>query len=132
MLEPHSFDHVVQFTGPTGANAAEAALKIARKVTGRTNVIAFTNGFHGVSMRALAATGNAHHRQAAGLPLSGVTRMPYDGYFGVDVDTIDYLDRILSDPSSGIDEAAAVIVETIQGEVVATGTTWRGNPAQPF
>jgi diaminobutyrate-2-oxoglutarate transaminase len=132
VLEPRGFDHVVQFTGPTGANAVEAALKIARKVTGRTNVIAFTNGFHGVSMGALAATGNAHHRQAAGLPLSGVARMPYDGYFGADVDTIDYLDRMLSDPSSGIDEAAAVIVETIQGEVVATGTTWRGNPAQPF
>ena len=126
VLEPRGFDHVVQFTGPTGANAVEAALKIARKVTGRTNVIAFTNGFHGVSMGALAATGNAHHRQAAGLPLSGVARMPYDGYFGADVDTIDYLDRMLSDPGSGIDEAAAVIVETVQGEggLNTAGATW--------
>jgi diaminobutyrate-2-oxoglutarate transaminase len=50
ILEPRGLDHRVQFTGPTGANAVEAALKLARKVTGRTNVIAFTNGFHGVTM----------------------------------------------------------------------------------
>ncbi len=40
------------FTGPTGANAVEAALKLARKVTGRTNVISFTNGFHGMTLGA--------------------------------------------------------------------------------
>ncbi len=49
----------MQFVGPTGTNAVEAALKIARKVTGRQNVIYFTNGFHGVSLGALAVTGNA-------------------------------------------------------------------------
>ena len=116
ILEPRDLDYVVQFTGPTGTNAVEAALKIARKVTGRTNVICFTNGFHGVTTGALAATGNRHHRGAAGLPLQGTTTMPFDGYFGAKVNTIDYLDRMLSDPSSGIDAPAAVIVETIQGE----------------
>jgi diaminobutyrate-2-oxoglutarate transaminase len=115
VLRPRDLDYVVQFTGPTGTNAVEAALKIARKVTGRTNVICFTNGFHGVSTSALAATGNRHHRGVAGVPLHGTTVMPFDGYFG-DVDTIEYLDRILSDPSSGVDEPAAVIVETVQGE----------------
>lgn len=115
VLEPRDLDYVVQFTGPTGTNAVEAALKIARKVTGRTNVICFTNGFHGVSTGALAATGNGHHRQAAGLPLYGTTVMPYDGYFG-DVDTIDYLDRMLGDASSGVDHPAAVLVECVQGE----------------
>lgn len=116
ILKPRRLDYVVQFTGPTGANAVEAALKIARKVTGRTNVICFTNGFHGVSTGALAATGNRYHRAAAGLPLQGTTTMPFDGYFGPQVDTIDYLERMLSDPSSGVDTPAAVIVETIQGE----------------
>lgn len=116
VLKPRELDYVIQFTGPTGTNAVEAALKIARKVTGRTNVIAFTNGFHGVSMGALAATGNQHHRHGAGLPLQGTTRMPFDGYFGDEVDTIEYLRRMLSDPSSGVDDPAAVIVETIQGE----------------
>jgi diaminobutyrate-2-oxoglutarate transaminase len=116
VLEPRGLDYVVQFTGPTGANAVEAALKIARKVTGRSNIISFTNGFHGVSMGALAATGNHHHRGAAGMPLYGVTRMPFDGYFGDEINTVEYLDRMLSDSSSGIDDPAAVIVETVQGE----------------
>ena len=58
---------MVQFTGPTGTNAVEAALKLARNVTGRENVVSFTNGFHGVTLGALAATGNAHHRGAAGV-----------------------------------------------------------------
>jgi diaminobutyrate-2-oxoglutarate transaminase len=116
VFKPRDLDYVVQFTGPTGTNAVEAALKIARKATGRTNVISFTNGFHGVSTGALAATGNSHHRKAAGVPLFGTTVMPFDGYFGPDIDTIDYLDRMIKDPSSGIDFPAAVIVETVQGE----------------
>lgn len=116
ILVPRDLDYVVQFTGPTGTNAVEAAFKIARKVTGRTNIIFFTNGFHGVSAGALAATGNQHHRGAAGFPLNGTTAMPFDGYFGEDTDTIGYMDRMLSDPSSGIDTPAAVIVETVQGE----------------
>ena len=59
ILAPRELDYVVQFPGPTGTNAVEAALKIARKVTGRTNVICFTNAFHGVSLGALAATSNS-------------------------------------------------------------------------
>jgi len=109
-------DYVVQFTGPTGTNAVEAALKLARNVTGRETVIAFTNGFHGVSLGALAATGNSHHRGASGVALNGTTRMPYDGYLGEDFDTIAYLDKVLSDSSSGVDKPAAVIFEAVQGE----------------
>ncbi|MGI9420261.1 MAG: diaminobutyrate--2-oxoglutarate transaminase [Geminicoccaceae bacterium] len=115
VLRPRGLDHVVQFTGPTGTNAVEAALKIARKVTGRTNVVCFTNGFHGVSTGALAATGNSHHRGVAGVPLYGTTVMPYDRYVG-DADTINLLDRMLGDASSGVDHPAAVLVETVQGE----------------
>ncbi|MFA7553636.1 MAG: diaminobutyrate--2-oxoglutarate transaminase [Spongiibacteraceae bacterium] len=116
ILKPRGLDYVVQFTGPTGTNAVEAALKLARNVTGRENIIAFTNGFHGVSLGALATTGNSHHRGAAGVSLAGVSRMPFDGYLGDDVDTTAYLDKVLSDSSSGIDKPAAVIVETVQGE----------------
>ncbi|WP_353009776.1 diaminobutyrate--2-oxoglutarate transaminase [Mesorhizobium sp. M0843] len=116
ILEPRQLDYVVQFPGPTGANAVEAALKLARKITGRSNIIAFTNGFHGVSLGALSCTGNRYHRAAAGQLLGGITRLPYDGYFGSAVDTSDYLDRLLSDPSSGVDAPAAVIVETVQGD----------------
>lgn len=116
ILKPRKLDYVVQFPGPTGANAVEAALKLARKVTRRQNVIAFTNGFHGVTLGALATTANGFHRSGAGIALSGVTRMPFDGYFGPSVDTADYLDRMLEDKSSGVDAPAAVIVETVQGE----------------
>ncbi len=116
ILKPRNLEYMVQFTGPTGTNAVEAAMKLARNVTGRKNIIAFTNGFHGVSLGALAATGNSHHRGAAGVMLNGTSRMPFDGYLGDDIDTNAYLDKVLSDSSSGIDKPAAVIVETVQGE----------------
>lgn len=117
ILNPRGFgDYVVQFTGPTGTNSVEAALKLARKVTGRSNVVSFTNGFHGCSIGALAVTGNQHHRGAAGVPLTDVSRMPYDNYFGDKVDTIAMMDKLLSDPSSGVDKPAAAIVEVVQGE----------------
>lgn len=117
ILTPRGMDgYLMQFTGPTGTNAVEAALKLARKVTGRNNVISFTNGFHGCSIGALAATGNGHHRGAAGVALSDVSRMPYANYFGEKVSTVAMMDKLLSDPSSGIDKPAAVIVEVVQGE----------------
>ena len=115
ILEPRGMDHRVMFTGPTGANAVEAAMKTARKVTGRTNIIAFTNGFHGVTMGALAATGNGYHRGGAGMDKSGVTRLPFDGYAD-GVDSAALLDQMLSDPSGGIDAPAAIMFETVQGE----------------
>ncbi|SET11815.1 diaminobutyrate--2-oxoglutarate transaminase [Paracoccus homiensis] len=115
ILQPRGMDHRVMFMGPTGANAVEAAMKIARKSTGRTNIIAFTNGFHGVTMGALAATGNGYHRGGAGMDTQGVTRMPYDG-FAKGVDGAALLDQMLSDASGGIDAPAAIMLETVQGE----------------
>lgn len=116
ILRPREMDHKVMFTGPTGANAVEAAMKIARKVTGRSNIISFTNGFHGVTQGALAATGNAYHRGGAGVTLNNVTRMPYDGYLGSSCDTADFLEAMLKDRSSGLDAPAAILLETVQGE----------------
>lgn len=116
ILKPRKMEYSVQFTGPTGTNAVEAAMKLARNITGRENIVTFTNGFHGVTLGALAATGNSHHRGAAGVSLTGTFRMPYDGYLGDDIDTTAYLDKVLSDSSSGVDTPAAVIVECVQGE----------------
>jgi len=116
ILRPRAMRYKLQFTGPTGTNAVEAALKLARNVKGRTNVVAFTNGFHGVTGGSLAATGNAKFRTAAGIPLDNTVFMPYDGYFGAKVDTAEYLERMLCDRSSGVDAPAAAIVETVQGE----------------
>lgn len=116
ILKPRDMDYRMQFTGPTGTNAVEAALKLARKITGRSTVVSFTNGFHGCSLGAVAVTGNQHHRGGAGVELGGVTRMPFCGYHGRDADTLKMMDKLLSDPSSGVDHPAAVIVEAVQGE----------------
>ena len=115
ILKPRGMTHKVMFTGPTGANAVEAAMKTARKVTCRTNVIAFSNGFHGVTMGALAATGNGYHRGGAGMDTSGISRLPYDEYAD-GVDSAALLDQMLSDPSGGVDAPAAILFETVQGE----------------
>ena len=116
VLAPRGMDHLMQFTGPTGANAVEAALKLARKVTGRTNVVAFTNGFHGVTAGALAVTGSAYNRMSPVMPLAGVTRMPFDGYANGTLDAAGLLETMLADPSGGIDPPAAIIMESVQGE----------------
>lgn len=129
ILKPRGLEFVMQFTGPTGSNAVEAALKLARNIKGRENIISFTNGFHGVSLGSLAVTGNSHHRGAAGTSLGGTERIPYDGYLGDDIDTTAYLDKMLSDSSSGVDTPAAVIVETVQGEggINAASFEWLRN-----
>jgi diaminobutyrate-2-oxoglutarate transaminase len=126
VLSPRGLDYVMQFTGPTGTNAVEAALKIARKATGRSNVVCFTNGFHGVSLGALAVTGNEYFRRAAGVPLPCATAIPFDGYLGEGIDTLEQLERMISDPSSGMELPAAVILEVVQGEggLNVASNTW--------
>jgi len=126
ILKPRQMQYKVQFTGPTGTNAVEAAIKLARNVTGRQNVISFTNGFHGVTLGALSLTGNRKYRDAAGVALSDVHHAPYSGYFGHDIDTVAMLDKLIADPSSGVDHPAAIIVETVQGEggLNVAGLNW--------
>jgi len=117
ILAPRGLAYKQQFTGPTGTNAVEAALKLARKVTGRTSVVAFTNAFHGVSLGSLAATASASKRQGAGVELNGVIRLPYHGFLGSErEDDARYIEAMLTDPGSGLDAPAAIILETVQGE----------------
>lgn len=108
-------DYKLQFVGPTGTNAVEAALKLARKVTGSTEIFAFTDGFHGVSLGALATCGEHSKRAAGGVPLNNVTRVPFEGFHG-NLDTIAFVERMLDDPNSGWVPPAAFIVEIVQGE----------------
>lgn len=116
ILEPRNMEYKVQFTGPTGTNAVETAMKLARLVKQRSNIIAFTNGYHGLTMGSLSVTGNSFYRDESYGVRANTDFMPFDGYMGEGVDTIEYLEKVLSDQSSGIDLPAAVIVETIQGE----------------
>ncbi len=116
ILKPRDLPYIVQFPGPTGTNTVEAALKLARKATGRHTVAAFTRGYHGMTLGALAATGNRAKRAGAGVPLEGVVRLPFDGYLGSDTDSLALFEQMLADPGSGMDPPAAAILETVQGE----------------
>ncbi len=116
ILKPRGLDHKVMFPGPTGTNAVESAMKLARKITGREQVVGFTNAFHGMTIGSLAVSGNGAKRLGAGVALTSGTSVPYDGYFGDDVDTIAYLDALMDDSGSGFEKPAAVIVETVQAE----------------
>jgi diaminobutyrate-2-oxoglutarate transaminase len=116
ILAPRGLDHKVAFPGPTGTNAVETAMKVARKVTGREQILGFTNAFHGMTIGSLAVSGNASKRDGAGVALTSGTSVPYDGYFGDEVDTIAYLDALLQDAGSGFEKPAAAIVETVQAE----------------
>ncbi|MFQ5709243.1 MAG: diaminobutyrate--2-oxoglutarate transaminase [bacterium] len=115
ILKPRGMEFKIQFTGPTGTNAVESSLKLARKVTKREKVLFFTQAFHGMTLGSLSISGNAFKRDGAGLPLTNTVCMPYCGYME-DMDTIGYIDRLLKCSGSGIDLPAAVIVETVQAE----------------
>src|SRR5690606_5835501 len=80
ILRPRNLDYKVMFPGPTGTNAVESALKLARKITGRTNMMSFTNAFHGMTIGSLSITGNASKREGAGIPLTHSVSMPFDNY----------------------------------------------------
>ena len=116
ILAPRKLDYKVQFPGPTGANAVESALKLARKVTGRESIINFTNAFHGMTLGALSVTGNSMKRAGAGIPLVHATPMPYDNYFDGVTEDFHWFERVLDDSGGGLNRPAAVIVETVQGE----------------
>jgi diaminobutyrate-2-oxoglutarate transaminase len=116
ILEPRKLDYKVQFCGPTGANAVEAALKLARLITGRPNIAAFSGGWHGMSSAALSVTGNRAHRASAGTPLNNTISLPFaDGPFRMG-DSLGYIESLFIDPNSGLDLPAAFILETVQAE----------------
>jgi diaminobutyrate-2-oxoglutarate transaminase len=116
ILRPRDLDYKVQFPGPTGTNAVESALKLVRKVTGRESIINFTNAFHGMTLGALSVTGNSMKRGGAGIPLVHATPMPYDNYLDGQYPDFLWFEKLLEDSGSGLNEPAAAIVETVQGE----------------
>nr|WP_238808427.1 aminotransferase class III-fold pyridoxal phosphate-dependent enzyme [Paenibacillus sp. EKM212P] len=107
ILEPKKLDYKLQVCGPTGTNAVEAALKLARKAKKRTGIFAFMGGFHGMSIGSLSATSSKSMREGAGLPLGGVTFMPHPSGAFAEMDTLGYIENILTDSHSGIDKPAA-------------------------
>lgn len=115
VLKPRGLDYKIMFPGPTGTNAVEAGLKIARKVTGRSNVFALMGCFHGMTLGALALTTDQGARTGAGVKLNDVTHIPAP-YMYPEFDTIEYMQNLLDDDHSAIEKPAAVVIETVQAE----------------
>src|SRR5699024_12794797 len=113
--KPRYLYYKIMFTGPTGTNAVEAALKLARKVKKRSNIMCFTNAFHGMTIGALAVTGNASKRGGAGIPLANAVSMPFDKFISTE-ESLNLVEKYLENESSGVDLPAAIILETVQGE----------------
>lgn len=114
ILSPRGLDYKLQFTSPSGTSVVESAVKLAKKYTGRSGIVSFTNAFHGMSATSLSLTGSKHHRQEN--MRDDVIRLPYEGYMGDELNTVEYFRKLLNDRSSGIDLPAAIILETVQGE----------------
>lgn len=115
ILKPRGLDYKIMFPGPTGTNAVEAGLKIARKVTGRSNVFALMGCFHGMTLGALALTTDLGARKGAGVKLNDVTHIPAP-YMYPEFDTIEYMQKLLDDDHSAVEKPAAVVIETVQAE----------------
>jgi diaminobutyrate-2-oxoglutarate transaminase len=115
ILRPRGLDYKVQFCGPTGANAVEAALKLARKVTGRHGVVAFSNSYHGMSMGAMSVSASHRRRNESYLSPNWVDFLPFDGFTGLP-NELDFLRKLLQTKGSGVAPPAAFIVEPVQGE----------------
>ncbi len=115
ILKPRGLNYKIQFPGPTGTNAVEAALKLARKVKKRPGIFAMMGGFHGMTLGSIALTTDASSRAGAGVPLTNVTHLPAP-YMFPELDTLKYMETLLTDDHSGVEKPAAIILETVQAD----------------
>ncbi len=115
ILAPRELSYKVMFPGPTGTNSIEAALKLARKVTGRQTVFAFMGCFHGMTLGALSLTTEEAARKGAGTQLGGVVHIPAP-YMFPGLDVLNYIDTLITDDHSGVEKPAAIFIETLQAE----------------
>ena len=125
VLTPKGLDYRIQCCGPTGTNAVEAALKLARKVKQRTGIFSFMGAYHGMTQGSLSVTGSTAIR--SGVEGSAhVAFMPYPHGFMSSFDTIAYIESVLNDVSSGIEKPAAIIFETVQAEggIIVAPVEW--------
>ncbi|MCJ2188286.1 diaminobutyrate--2-oxoglutarate transaminase [Novosphingobium beihaiensis] len=115
----------VQFCGPSGSDAVEAALKLVRTATGRKAVVGFSGAYHGMTAGALSLMGNLAVRMPLGGAMGDAHMMPYPydfrcpfgigGEQAVDAH-LQLLEQVLNDPESGVPAPAAVLLEVVQGE----------------
>ena len=115
IIEPRGYNYRIQFTGPTGTNAIEAAIKLARKTKKRRNIFSFMGCFHGMTLGALSLTSEMYARNAAYATFSDCTHIPAP-YMFEGLDVIDYMQTLIDDDHSGVEKPAALIMETVQAE----------------
>ncbi len=118
-------DVKIQFCSPSGTDATDAAIKLCKIATGRSSVIAFSGGYHGMGHGAMAVTGNCYAKSQVPNLMAGVQFMPYPysyrcpmglgGEEGAKACGA-YFERLLKDPESGVSKPSCVIIEPIQGE----------------
>jgi len=125
----------IQFCGPTGADAVEAALKLVKTASGRKSVVCFSGGYHGMTHGTLALMGNLGPKAPLGslggdvhfLPFPYDYRCPFGlgGDAGIDTG-LHYIEQLLTDPESGVLPPAAIVVEVVQGEggVIPAPNRW--------
>lgn len=115
----------IQFCGPSGADAVEAAIKLVKTATGRRSVLSFHGGYHGMTHGALSLTGNLNPKAAVSGLMPDVHFLPYPYHyrcpFGVGGEaghqiSSRYIESILDDPESGIVAPSGMILEVVQGE----------------
>jgi diaminobutyrate-2-oxoglutarate transaminase len=125
----------IQFCGPAGTDAVEAAIKLTRIATGRSGLLSFSGAYHGMTAAALAATGDVAVRSAAGESDARITRLPYPydyrcpfgigGERGAEL-SARYTAHLLDDPKGGVQPPAAMLMEAVQGEggVIPAPDAW--------
>jgi len=123
----------IQFCGPTGANAVDAAIKLCKTATGRGDIVSFQGGFHGSSHAAMALTGNVGQKRPIANGMPGVHFFPFSSCsrcpLALNPETcqtncVALLERALADPNGGIALPAAVIMEMVQGEGGVIPARW--------
>lgn len=124
---PHSFAQKakIQFCGPAGTDAVEAALKIVKTATGKRSILSFQGGYHGMTHGALSLMGNLGAKEKIPGLMSDVHFLPYPyeyrcpfGIGGEESIKIHqhFIERFLDDPERGVTQPAGLILEMVQGE----------------
>jgi diaminobutyrate-2-oxoglutarate transaminase len=125
----------IQFCGPSGADATEAATKLVKTATGRRSMLSFQGGYHGMTNGALSLTGNLNAKVAVAGLMPDVHFLPYPynyrcpfglgGEAGANISS-HYIESVLTDPESGIVPPAGMILEVVQGEggVIPAPDSW--------
>jgi diaminobutyrate-2-oxoglutarate transaminase len=115
----------IQFCGPSGADAVEAAIKLVKHATGRRGMMAFQGGYHGMTHGALSLMGNLGAKKNISGLMADVTMLPYPYLYRLPITGMsdedgkycsEYIENLLTDDESGVLKPAGIIIEALQGE----------------